>query len=284
MSGTKLEVRKCAAALGAEIGGVDLAKPLDGAVFEAIHAAFLEHRVVFFRDQKLAHTDQIAFGRRFGALDVHPIAEGMDEHPELIRVLKPAGEPASFGVAWHSDNSFFETPSLGTMLYGVKVPPHGGDTLFASMERSYDTLSETMKGWLADLRAIHSAGRAYDPRTVGREKYDGSAAISYKYSDSIWDEVSHPVVRTHPETGRKSLYVNAMFTQRVEGLRPAESRALLDFLFEHCAQPELTCRFRWEPGSLALWDNRCVQHYALDDYQAFERLMYRVTICGDRPV
>ena len=284
MSAADIVVRRCAGALGAEVSGVDLAKPLDAATFEAIHAAFLEHGVVFFRDQTLEHADQIAFGRRFGELDVHPIAEGLEECPEVIRVLKPAGESANFGVGWHSDNSFFETPSLGTLLYGVKLPPYGGDTLFAGMERAWDVLSDTMKGWLRDLRATHSAGRAYDPRTVGSDKYEGKAAITYKYSDSIWDEVSHPLVRSHPETGRLGLYVNSMFTQRIEGLRSAESRALLDFLFEHCARPEFTCRFRWEPGSVALWDNRCVQHYALDDYQEFERLMFRVTIRGDRPV
>ena len=279
-----VQVRQLAGALGAEISGVDLAKLLENDVWQAVHAAFLEHGAVFFRDQQLSHEAQIAFAGRFGKLDVHPIANGMDEHPELIRVRKPAGASAAFGVGWHTDNSFFEEPSLGTMLYGVEIPPYGGDTLFASMTRAYDALSDTMKGWLEGVKAIHSASRAYDPKSVGEEKYGGDAAITYTYSNVIWQEVEHPVIRTHPETGRRSIYVNPMFTQRIVGLSERESQALLEFLYSHCARPEFSCRFQWQPHSVALWDNRCVQHHALDDYQAFDRLMFRVTIQGDRPV
>ncbi len=279
-----VQVRQLAGALGAEISGVDLAKPLENDVWQAVHAAFLEYGVLFFRDQELSHEAQIAFASRFGKLDVHPIANGMDEHPQLIRVWKPAGESAAFGVGWHSDNSFFEEPSLGTLLYGVEIPSYGGDTLFASMNRAYDALSDTMKGWLEGVKAVHSASRAYDPKSVGEDKYAGKAAISYSYSDVIWQEVEHPVIRTHPETGRRSIYVNPMFSQRIVGLSAPESQALLDFLYQHCASPEFTCRFRWQPHSVALWDNRCVQHYALDDYRAFDRLMFRVSIQGDRPV
>jgi len=279
-----VQVRQLAGALGAEISGVDLAKPLDGDVWQAVQGAFLEHGVVFFRDQQLSHPAQIAFASRFGKPDIHPIANGMEQHPELIRVWKPAGESAAFGVGWHTDNSFFEEPSLGTLLYGVEIPPYGGDTLFASMNRAYDALSDTMKGWLDGVKAVHSASRAYDPKSVGEHKYAGDAAITYSYSDVIWQEVEHPLIRTHPETGRRSIYVNPMFTQRVVGLSEGESQALLAFLYEHCARPEFTCRFQWQPHSVALWDNRCVQHYALDDYQDFDRLMFRVTIQGDRPV
>ena len=279
-----VKARQLAGALGAEISGVDLAKPLENDIWQAVHTAFLEYGVLFFRDQELSHEAQIAFASRFGKLDVHPIANGMDEHPQLIRVWKPAGESAAFGVGWHSDNSFFEEPSLGTLLYGVEIPSYGGDTLFSSMNRAYDALSDTMKGWLEGVKAVHSASRAYDPKSVGEDKYAGKAAISYSYSDVIWQEVEHPVIRTHPETGRRSIYVNAMFSQRIVGLSAPESQALLDFLYQHCASPEFSCRFRWQPHSVALWDNRCVQHYALDDYHAFDRLMFRASIEGDRPV
>ncbi len=279
-----IELRPLSGAMGAEIHGVDLAKPLEAPVFAEVERAFVDYGAIFFRGQDLSHEAQLDFARRFGPLDVHPIVDAMDGYPELVRVLKPAGELASFGVGWHSDNSFLAEPSLGSMLHARVVPPYGGDTLFASMELAYQALSDTMRRMLEDLVAVHSAGRAYDPATTGEAKYRGEAAITYHYSDQIHEEVEHPVIRSHPESGRKSLYVNQMFTQRICGLRRAESEALLGFLYEHCARPEFTCRFRWEAGSLALWDNRSVQHYALDDYRDFERLLYRVTISGTKPV
>jgi taurine dioxygenase len=281
---SRFDVQPISGVLGAEILGPDLSKPLSADAFDQIHRALIDFGVIFFRDQSLTHSEQIAFSARFGPLDVHPIANGLEDHPEVIRVLKPAGESASFGVGWHTDNSFFEHPSLATCLYAVTVPPYGGDTLFAGMERAYEALSEPMKGWLEGTRAVHSASRAYDPKVTGEDKYAGRAAINYTYSDAVEAEATHPVVRTHPETGRKSLYVNPMFTQRIVGLEADESDAMLAFLFDHCAKPVFTSRFRWQVGSVALWDNRCVQHYALDDYREFERLLYRVTISGNRPV
>ncbi len=284
MAANAIGVSPVSGVLGAELSGADLAAPLPDEAFAAIHRAFLDHGVVFFRGQQLSREAQLAFSQRFGKPDVHPIANGMDEHPEVIRVLKPAGEAAFFGTSWHTDNSFMESPSAITILYGEKVPAVGGDTLFASMEKAYDALSEPMKRFLDPLVAVHSASRAFDPKTTGDAKYKGETAITYTFSESIYEEVEHPVVRTHPETGRKSLYVNPMFTQRIVGLGPDESRGVLALLYEHSVRPEFTCRFRWEPGSLAVWDNRCVQHYAVDDYRDFERVMYRVTITGTRPV
>jgi taurine dioxygenase len=278
------EIRPISGVMGAEVLGPNLANPLSADAFEQIHRALVDYGAIFFRDQSLTHTEQLTFAGRFGPLDVHPIANGLDGYPEVIRVLKPAGESASFGVGWHTDNSFFEQPSLATCLYAVNVPPYGGDTLFASMESAYADLSDTMKSWLAVAEAVHSASRAYDPNVTGEDKYNGDAAITYKYSDAVDAEATHPVVRTHPKTGRKSLYVNPMFTQRIVGLDTDESDAILAFLFDHCAKPRFGCRFRWEAGSVALWDNRCVQHYAMDDYREFERLLYRVTVSGDRPV
>ena len=277
-----LQVTPFAAGLGADVSGIDLAS-LDDAGFDAVHAAFLAHKVLRFRDQELPPAAQLAFARRFGAPEVHPIVEGTEDHPDVIRVFKPAGASASFGVGWHSDNSFFVEPSLGTVLYGVTIPPVGGDTLFANTEMAWEALSAPLQSALRDAVAVHSAREAYDPVLVGREKYDGDGPLKYRESDIIGEEVRHPLVRSHPETGRLGLYVNPMFTLRIAGYRRNESRALLDFLFAHVVQPEFTCRFGWQPGTVALWDNRCVWHYAMDDYAAHERLMYRVTIQGDRP-
>jgi taurine dioxygenase len=269
--------------MGAEIRGIDLGAPLDDVRFAAVHEAFLAHGAIFFREQTLTPEAQIAFAKRFGEPEVHPIVVGTEDHPEILLVRKPPGESASFGTGWHTDNTFFEHPSLGTVLYGVEIPPYGGDTLFASMTRAYDALSQPMQAFLGERAAVHSASRAYDPKVTGEAKYKGEGPMTYRYSEIVEKEVVHPVVRTHPETGRKSLFVNPMFTLRIEGLEPGESQALLHFLYAHATQPEFTCRFRWEPGSVALWDNRCVQHYAMDDYQEFERVMMRVTITGDRP-
>jgi taurine dioxygenase len=284
MAEREIEVRAMAGALGAELARIDVSGALEAATVQQLCGALLRHGVVVLRDQKLSPEALLQFARRLGDPEVHPIANGMADHPEIIRVLKPAGERAFFGTSWHTDNSFFEKPTSLTILYGETVPPVGGDTLFASMEEAYQSLSGPIQRLLEPLRAVHSASRAYDPRTTGDAKYRGEAPITYRYSDAIYDEVEHPVVRTHPETGRRSLYVNAMFTRRIVGLSAHESSALLDMLYAHAARPEFSCRLRWAPGSLALWDNRSVQHYAIDDYAEFERVMYRVTLAGTRPV
>jgi len=278
-----LGIRPASGALGAEVHDVDLAEPLGGSLRSALLDAFHEHHVLFFRDQKLTREAQLAFARLFGEPEVHPIANGMAEHPEIIRVHKPRGERAFFGTSWHTDNTFFERPSGTTVLYGETVPPVGGDTVFASMERAWETLSEPLRRFLEPLRAVHTAADAYDPRTTGDAKYKGETAITYKFSDAIYERVEHPVVRSHPVTGRRSLFVNEMFTERIVGLERHESDALLAMLYAQATRPELTCRFRWEPGSVAVWDNRCVQHYAIDDYPDHERVMYRVTLQGERP-
>lgn len=279
----RIEVRPLAGALGAEIAGVDVSEPLDAATLAALRAAIVDAGAVVLRDQKLSREAQLAFARRLGEPEVHPIANGMAEHPEIIRVRKPKGEHAFFGTSWHSDNSFFEQPTAFTILYGETVPAVGGDTIFASMERAWETLSAPLQRFLAPLRAVHSAASAYDPRTTGDAKYKGETAITYTYSDAIWTEVEHPVVRTHLESGRKSLYVNPMFTQRIVGLERHESDAILALLYAHQQRIEFQCRLRWTPGALAIWDNRSVQHYAIDDYADFERVMYRVTVRGETP-
>lgn len=281
---THLQIRGLAGALGAELRGIDLSRPLAAAERKALDESLYRYGVLCIRDQRLDHPGLLAFARGFGTPDVHPIAKGMSEHPEIIRVLKPAGEHAFFGTSWHSDNSFFECPSALTILYGEKVPPVGGDTVFASMERAWQMLSEPLRRFLEPLSAIHSARTAYDPKTTGDAKYRGETAIQYKFSESIYEEVVHPLVRTHPVTGRKSLYVNPMFTQQIVGLSKPESAALLSMLYDLSTRPELTCRVQWENGTLTMWDNRWLSHYAIDDYADYERVMYRVTIRGERPV
>lgn len=282
MTDNSFQLKRVTGSLGAEIDGVQL-NNLTNEQFDKICTAFTDHAVLVFRNQDLTHEEQIAFARRFGELEVHPIVNGMDDHPEMIKMLKPAGESASFGVGWHTDNSFFEKPSLGSIVYSHIVPPQGGDTLFANQYVAYERLSDGMKKMLGSVNAVHSAKYAYTSETA-EEKYAGKTAITYKRSDSVYDEVVHPVVRTHPVSGRKALYVNPMFTIRFEDMSEEESKPLLDYLFHHCTRPEFGCRIQWDTRMVAMWDNRAVQHYAVDDYKDHERLLYRVTVNGEKPV
>ncbi len=277
------ESRPLAAGIGAEIFGLDLSSDLNADAVRYIRQALLTHGVVFFRGQKLSEDQHIAVAKKFGEPEVHPIVEGTEDRPEIIRIDKPADEPASFGTEWHSDNSFFARPSLGTILYAEEIPPVGGDTLFADMYGAYDALSGGMKSMLDGIRAIHSAKVAYDPAGSAGAKFRGEATLKYKYSDAVHEENAHPVVRTHPESGRKAIYVNPMFTLRFENMTDAESKPLLDYLYQHSTRPEFTCRFHWQKGSVAFWDNRGVMHYAMNDYVGHRRVMNRITLEGDKP-
>ena len=267
---------------GAQIDGVSLAQ-LSNSEFDSICSALGAHGALFMHNQQLNFEELIELGQRFGPLEKHQIVDGMEEYPEIIKVLKPAGERAAFGTAWHSDNTFQEKPSMGSILYSQIIPPYGGDTLFANQMLAYETLSDKMKSIIADLQAVHSAGPAYTMKGT-QDRYDKKAAITYTWHDSIKDEVVHPVVRTHPVTGRKALFVNDMFTQRFKGMSRDESAPLLNYLRRHATRPEFCCRFRWQENTVAIWDNRIVQHYAVNDYQDYERLLYRVTIEGEKPV
>lgn len=281
MSYKTIEVKPIAGALGAEVEGVDLSQDLTNEQFDDIHQAFLDHLVIFFRDQKLTPEKHKALGRRFGTLNVHPYVKGIDGHPEIIRIVKEPEDKLNFGGGWHSDMTFLQEPALGSILYAKDVPPYGGDTLWANQYLAYESLSEGMKKMLEGLKAVHTAKAEY-----GREGNSAQKRKGMEVSQAEGDvpAFEHPVVRTHPETGRKGLYVNPAFTERFVGWTRRESRPLLDFLYEHCTQEPFTCRFRWTKNAIAFWDNRCTQHYALNDYHGHRREMERVTINGDRPV
>lgn len=272
---TGIVVRRVAGALGAEIGGVDLSRPLADETIAAIRKALVEHQVIFFRDQTLTPQQQLAFGRRFGPLNIHPYVKGMADHPEVMEIIKEPSDRINFGGGWHSDMSFLESPSIGSILYAVETPDYGGDTLFASQAAAFDALSSGLQKTLEGLSAVHSAGREYAPTGASAQKR-GSMQIAE--AEGAVGEFVHPMVKVHPETGRKALYVNPAFTMRIEGWSRRESKALLDYLFEHSRFEAFTCRFGWKPGSVAFWDNRSVWHFALNDYPGQRRHMRRVTV------
>jgi taurine dioxygenase len=275
----RIRVCPVAGALGAEIEGARL-DALDDETFAEIHQALLRHHVVFFRDQPLAPGELVAFGRRFGTLNIHPYVRGMAHHAEVMEIIKEPDDALNFGGGWHSDMSFLEEPAMGSVLHAVEVPDVGGDTLFANQHLAYERLSPGMQRLLSDLKAVHTASGEYGARGPSAQSRE---SMSVSRADSSAPSFLHPVVRTHPETGQKALYVNAAFTQKFEGMTRAESRPLLRFLFDHCTEASLTCRFRWTRNAVAFWDNRSVQHYALNDYSGARRHMRRVTIDGDRP-
>jgi taurine dioxygenase len=271
-----IEVRPVAGALGAELRGVDIARPLANEIVAEIRQAFLDHLVVFIRDQKLTPQAQIAFAQRFGQPMEYPQLKGLPECPLVTPVVKLEHERVNFGGVWHSDTSYLARPPMASMLYAVETPPRGGDTLFANQYLAYETLSEGLQQTLAGLVGVNSSAKADVSKTREDRLRDAGAELKVLIGE-------HPVVRTHPETGRKALYVNFGHTARFRGWTEQESAPLLDSLFMHQVRPEFTCRFHWEPGSLAFWDNRCTQHNPVNDYHGYRRVMHRVTLAGDTP-
>ncbi len=269
-----MEVRRLSGALGAEVFGVDLSGEFSA---QRIRELFLEHQVIFFRDQKLDPAQFMAFARRMGSPVEYPFVKGIAGFPEVIEVKKLEHERHNFGGIWHSDTAYLETPPMGSMLLAREVPPQGGDTEFASQYAAYEALSEGMRRLIDGLVAVNSSSRADVSRT--REDRIASDGKNEKAEYSA----EHPVVRTHPETGRKALYVNCAHTARFKEMTEEESAPLLAFLFRHQVRAEFTCRFRWQVGSLAFWDNRCTQHNPLNDYHGHRRVMHRITLAGDRP-
>ncbi len=285
MQSQDITVKPVSGALGAMIEGVDLGRDLDNRTADLIHQALLDHGVIFFRGQVMTPEQHIAFGRRFGTLNVHDYVKAMDGHPEIIVVAKTETDTKNFGGGWHSDVTYLEQPAMGSILYCLEAPTFGGDTLFANQYAAYEALSPGMKRMLDGMTAIHTAAHVYGPRGRATTDYATNLkAMTIFGSPEAEKEMEHPVVRTHPETGRKCLYINAGFTTRFKDMTVEESLPLLEYLWAHCTRPEFTCRFRWEPGSVAFWDNRALQHYALNDYHGQRRVMHRVTVNGDRPV
>jgi len=277
MRNEPIDVRPVAGALGAEIFGVDLARDLDADTVDAIRRAWLDHLVVFFRDQELPPERFLSIARRFGEVIEYPFVKGIEGFPQITPVIKLEHETVNFGGLWHSDTSYLEEPPMATMLIAREVPPFGGDTLFANMYLAYEQLSEGMRRLLDGLVGINSSAKADATRTrENRTRNSGDDGPKLFVAE-------HPVVRTHPETGRKALYVNFGHTVRFKDMTEAESAPILDFLFNHVTRPEFSCRFRWHAGSLALWDNRCAQHNPINDYHGHRRVMHRITLRGDRP-
>ena len=270
----KIEVRKLTPNIGAEIREVDLSKTLGNLEYEEIHQALMENLVIFFLDQTITVDQQKEFGRRFGKLHIHPAApKGLEQHPEILVIKADENSKRVAGEEWHSDVSCDPEPPMGSILYLTTVPPDGGgDTMFANMYRAYETLSEPVRKMLERLTAI------YDGEHVYRGRY------GMNDEGKVFPRSEHPVIRTHPVTGKKLLFVNRGFTTRIVQLKRDESAAVLEMLYRHIETPELHCRFKWQPNSIAFWDNRCVQHHALWDYYPAKRYGHRVTICGDKPV
>lgn len=259
--------------VGAEIAGIDITRPLTNRQVEELHQALGEFGVLFFRDQRFDHDSQKRFGRYFGELDIHPNTPGPEGHPEILPIHADANSKMIAGEKWHSDVSCRQEPPLGSILHLHTVPPTGGDTLFASLAAAYDALSPRMKAYLEGLTAFHSGERNYRKRNR-LEGVDDTGRV--------FPSANHPVVIRHPISGRRGLYVNRLFTYRINELDDEESDAILRFLFEHCEKPDFQIRFQWQPHSVAFWDNRAVMHLAIWDYFPQVRSGSRVTVKGER--
>ncbi len=275
---SRIAVHPIAGALGAQIEGVDIAAGLDADTVAEIRRAFLDHNVIFLRGQDITPAQFLGFAEQFGQPSEYPFLHGLEGFPVITPVVKLEDETVAFGGLWHTDTSYLEEPPLGTMLLAREIPPYGGDTLFANLYLAYEALSPGMKRMLDGLIAVSSSKKADVSKTrEDRIRDSGRADAQDEYL------AEHPVVRTHPETGRKALYVNLAHTLRFKDMTEEESVPLLNYLYQHAVRPEFTCRFSWEVGSIAFWDNRCSLHNPVNDYHGFRRVMHRITLKGDRP-
>ena len=280
-----IQVQPCSPNLGADISGIDLGSALGNQTFDELQRALLEHQVIFFRDQDITPEQHLAFGRRFGELNVHPFSPSAPDHPEILLLENDEDNPPVVNV-WHTDVTFMQRPALGSILRAVDVPDAGGDTIWASMTAAFDGLSDKIQRLLSGLVAVHDFEHVF---------FKGGQFGSRKHKDAheMVDKIArareryplaeHPVIRTHPETGQQAIFVNPVFTTGIKDMNPREGRALLEFLYQHVTTPAFQVRFRWRKNSVAFWDNRSTQHYAVGDYWPQRRLMHRVTIEGDKP-
>jgi taurine dioxygenase len=273
-----IAARRVAGALGAELEGLDLRRPLAGEELAELRRLWHEHLVLFFRGQDLAPAQFMDFARQLGEPVEYPMVKGLEGFPKIIEVKKLEHERAAFGAVWHSDTVYLERPPMASMLIARELPPFGGDTLFANMYLAFESLSSSLGELLQSLRAVNSSAKADVTKT--REDRIRSSGTEDAKREFV---AEHPVVRTHPETGRKALYVSPAHTVRFAGWTEEESAPLLNYLFQHQVRPEFTCRFCWQPASIALWDNRCAQHNPVNDYHGYRRVMHRITLAGDAP-
>ena len=274
-----MKIKRIAGAIGAEIIGLDLTQSPSSDLTKEVREVFLNNSVIFLRNQRLTSKQFMNFATAMGEPIQYPFVKGFDDFPHIIEVKKLEHEKVNFGGVWHSDTTYLEKPPMGSMLLSKEIPPYGGDTLFACQYAAYESLSDTMQRLLEGLQGINSSAKADVSKTrEDRIKSDGNESLPKSFSSS------HPVVRTHPETGRKALFINTAHTTGIEGLTDKESASLLSFLFEHQVKPEFTCRWVWEPDALAFWDNRCAQHNPINDYHGFRRVLHRITLQGDKPV
>jgi taurine dioxygenase len=281
-SAISVEVRPLTATCGAEIGGVDLARPLDDATYRRLRTALVDHGVIFFRDQRLDDVAQNEFARRFGEPDIFPFGERPTPEAPAVHVIAFDGATDAEGKGadeWHADVTFIPTPPMGTVLRAVELPPYGGDTCFSNMSAAFDALSPAIREMIDGLKAVHDY-RVFAPKLFRTDPAGAADKLEARAKSN--PPVEHPVVRTHPESGRRVLFVNRNYTSRIVGLTERENEMLLPYLFDHARDPMFQCRFQWRPGSVAFWDNRLVQHYAVADYRA-RRRMHRVVIKGDVP-
>ena len=280
MRNSVLEILPIAGALGAEVHGVDVSQDLPDQTIADIRGALLDHGVIFFRDQTLDVDRHKAFVRRFGEIFIHPNFKGTQADPEVVNVVRNPGDARIVGEHWHHDTTMVAEPPMGAVFYAIEVPPYGGDTLFANQYLAYETLSDGMKELVGSLRVVHTDRNIAGP-AAGISKHRSTAIRE----DADWRETIniHPAVITHPETGRKALFLNHSHCVAFEGMTEEESKPLLLYLLDHGHRPEFTCRFRYTSGSIAFWDNRCVKHMAVNDAGPFRRVARRIQIQGGRP-
>jgi taurine dioxygenase len=279
-----LDVQKIAGSLGAEVRGVDLSKDVSEEILAEIRAALLDNLVIAIRDQSITPAQQLAFARRWGEIHLHPFMQGMDDYPEILKIVKRPTDKKNFGGSWHTDQMFSPSPAMGTMLYALEVPSAGGDTLFTNQYLAYESLSDEMKKIAGQLRTVCVGDNFKAANGLSRkERYDRQMSeMKVKDPGDVITTSIHPLVRTHPETGRKSIYIGG-HVQNFDGMTDEESQPLMDFFMKQSIRPEHTCRVRWETGTLTFWDNRCTQHFAINDYPSETRLMHRITVRGDQP-
>ena len=272
-----VQVHKLTGGCGAEVLGVDL-NAMSNRQWDEVQRAFVEHGVVFFRDQKLTPEQHIAFARRWGPIDVNRFFKAAPGYPEIAEVRKEPEQKTNIGGGWHTDHSYDQEPAMGSILLAREVPEEGGDTLFANMYHAFEALSPGLQRTLEGMNAVHGSAHIFGKGGVNDRNPEG--ASRYGNQEAVGTDVVHPVVIKHPLSGRKALYVNRAFTLRFDGWTPEDSKPLLDYLYQHASRPEFTCRFHWREGSIAFWDNRATWHYAANDYQGERRLMHRITVAG----